>query len=109
QDHRTDPWLADYRRDGHGAQGSGRIEGGSVDAGVGDEREDAADRRGSVYGLSGKGNFTFNRRTVAVGPADKIAWVASRSQNARGSAGDAVLPTRASRANIGSRKCWRPS
>ena len=63
-----------YRREGHGAQGSGRIEGGSVDAGVGDEREDAADRRGSVYGLSGKGNFTFNRRTVAVVPADKIAW-----------------------------------
>ena len=34
---------ADYRREGHGAQGSGGIKGGRVDAGVGNEREDAAE------------------------------------------------------------------
>ena len=32
----------DYRREGQRAQGSGGIKGGRVDAGVGNEREDAA-------------------------------------------------------------------
>ena len=38
--------------------------------------------------MSGKGNFTFNRRTVAVVPADKIAWrckqVTERAGSRRG-------------------------
>src|SRR5262249_50311842 len=60
----ADPWPADHRREGHGAQGAGRAEGRRANAGDGDEREGVADRRGrgSAGGLS-----------RATGPSGRLA------------------------------------